>query len=68
MLYGKDWRKVQTLLKTRNIIQIRTHAQKVFKKVSMKKKDGTRNDENDDINGEKLSSEVIFSSNTMLFL
>ena len=59
MLYGKDWRKVQTLLKTRNIIQIRTHAQKVFKKVSMKKKDGTRNDENDDI---------IFSSNTMLFL
>ena len=37
MLYGKDWRKMQPLIKTRSLIQIRTHAQKVFKKVNTKK-------------------------------
>jgi len=37
MLYGRDWKKVQALLKTRNIVQIRTHAQKVFKKCSLNK-------------------------------
>ena len=41
MLYGKDWKKVQSLLKTRSIVQIRTHAQKVFKKCSLKKKTNT---------------------------
>lgn len=38
MLYGRDWKKVQALLKTRNVIQIRTHAQKVFKKCSLNRK------------------------------
>lgn len=37
MLYGKDWKKMQPLIKTRSLVQIRTHAQKVFKKVGLKK-------------------------------
>lgn len=37
MLHGKDWKKMQPLIKTRSLVQIRTHAQKVFKKVGMKK-------------------------------
>ena len=39
MLYGKDWKKMQPLIKTRTLVQIRTHAQKVFKKVGLKKID-----------------------------
>jgi SHAQKYF class myb-like DNA-binding protein len=30
--YGKDWRKLSTVVKTRSVVQIRTHAQKVFKR------------------------------------
>ena len=37
MLYGKDWKKMQPLIKTRSLVQIRTHAQKVFKKIGLKK-------------------------------
>ncbi len=37
MLYGKDWKKMQPLIKTRTLVQIRTHAQKVFKKIGFKK-------------------------------
>lgn len=55
MLYGKDWKKMQPLIKTRSLVQIRTHAQKVFKKIGLKKiggtlkrKGGKRND--DDLN------------------
>ena len=37
MLYGKDWKSMQPLIKTRTNLQIRTHAQKMFKKVGLKK-------------------------------
>ena len=37
MLYGKDWKQMQPLIKTRTLVQIRTHAQKVFKKAGLKK-------------------------------
>jgi SHAQKYF class myb-like DNA-binding protein len=37
MLYGKEWKKMQPLIKTRSLVQIRTHAQKVFKKIGQKK-------------------------------
>jgi len=46
MLYGKDWKKMQSLIKTRSLIQIRTHAQKVFKKIGIqpqKKSDSSSN-------------------------
>lgn len=33
MLYGKDWKKMAPLIKTRTLVQIRTHAQKVFKRM-----------------------------------
>ena len=32
MLYGREWKKMVPLIKTRTVVQIRTHAQKVFKK------------------------------------
>lgn len=43
MLYGKDWKKMQPLIKTRSLVQIRTHAQKVFKKIGLKKLDSHPN-------------------------
>mmetsp|Transcript_27718 Transcript_27718/g.51765 ORF Transcript_27718/g.51765 Transcript_27718/m.51765 type:complete len:464 (+) Transcript_27718:171-1562(+) len=42
MLYGKDWKKMQPLIKTRTLVQIRTHAQKVFKKIGLKKMNGLK--------------------------
>ena len=46
MLYGKDWKKMQPLIKTRTLVQIRTHAQKVFKKIGLKKMSGNKRKEN----------------------
>lgn len=37
MKFGKDWKKMQPLIKTRSLVQIRTHAQKVFKKIGLKR-------------------------------
>ena len=37
MLYGKDWKKMQPLIKTRSLVQIRTHAQKVFKQIGQRR-------------------------------
>ena len=34
-LYGKDWRQMQPMIKSRTITQIRTHAQKVLKKFTL---------------------------------
>ena len=31
-IYGRNWKKISRLIKTRNTIQIRSHAQKFFKK------------------------------------
>ena len=35
--FGRDWKKIQQLIRTRTLVQIRTHAQKVFKKAAEKK-------------------------------
>lgn len=37
MLYGKDWKRIQPMIKTRSLLQIRTHAQKVFKLIGLKR-------------------------------
>lgn len=34
--YGKDWVKVQKVVKTRTLTQVRSHAQKVFMKMDPK--------------------------------
>lgn len=33
-MYGKGWKKIASLIKTRTVVQIRTHAQKYFLKLS----------------------------------
>ena len=33
-LYGKDWNKISRYIGTRDVINIRSHAQKFFKKIS----------------------------------
>lgn len=32
--YGKEWKKIADMIKTRTVVQIRTHAQKYFQKVA----------------------------------
>tara|TARA_A100001015_G_scaffold318354_1_gene438017 strand:+ start:2868 stop:3107 length:240 start_codon:yes stop_codon:yes gene_type:complete len=36
-MYGKDWRAMMPLIKTRSLRQIRTHAQKVLKSMYAKR-------------------------------
>lgn len=43
-LYGKGWKKIANLIKTRTVVQIRTHAQKYFQKLSKARQNG-----NDDL-------------------
>ncbi|KAJ1422526.1 Homeodomain-like protein, partial [Ochromonadaceae sp. CCMP2298] len=33
-MHGKGWKKIASLIKTRTVVQIRTHAQKYFLKLS----------------------------------
>lgn len=39
-LHGKGWKKIASLIKTRTVVQIRTHAQKYFQKVAKAKLNG----------------------------
>ena len=39
-LYGKGWKKIACLIKTRTVVQIRTHAQKYFLKLSKARQNG----------------------------
>ncbi|KAG5188176.1 hypothetical protein JKP88DRAFT_155917, partial [Tribonema minus] len=32
--HGKAWKKIASLIKTRTVVQIRTHAQKYFQKLA----------------------------------
>ena len=55
MLHGKDWKAMQHLIKTRTLVQIRTHAQKVFKKVGLKRPKKSHGDSAVE-NGDKIPS------------
>lgn len=33
VLYGKDWDLIATVVRTRSVVQVRTHGQKYFKKL-----------------------------------
>jgi SHAQKYF class myb-like DNA-binding protein len=39
-LYGKGWKKIAGLIKTRTVVQIRTHAQKYFLKLAKARQTG----------------------------
>ena len=39
-LYGKGWKKIASLIKTRTVVQIRTHAQKYFLKLTKARQSG----------------------------
>ena len=39
VLYGSNWKKVNTLIRTRSTVQVRSHAQKFFKKMKSYKND-----------------------------
>ena len=55
-LYGKEWKKVAAKVRTRTVVQTRTHAQKYFQKLQKSVRDnlqastrrGNRNADNDD--------------------
>ncbi|CAB1096044.1 unnamed protein product [Ectocarpus sp. CCAP 1310/34] len=40
-LHGKGWKQIATLIQTRTVVQIRTHAQKYFQKLSKAQASGT---------------------------
>lgn len=42
--YGKGWKKIACLIKSRTVVQIRTHAQKYFQKVKKAKQNGEKGD------------------------
>jgi len=42
-LHGKGWKKIASLIKTRTVVQIRTHAQKYFLKLSKTRQSGESN-------------------------
>ena len=39
-MYGKGWKKIAQLIKTRTVVQIRTHAQKYFLKLAKARQNG----------------------------
>ena len=39
-LYGKGWKKIASLIKTRTVVQVRTHAQKYFLKIAKARQNG----------------------------
>lgn len=39
-LHGKGWKKIASLIKSRTVVQIRTHAQKYFQKLAKAKQNG----------------------------
>ncbi|CAN0084197.1 unnamed protein product, partial [Ectocarpus sp. 12 AP-2014] len=43
-LHGKGWKKIASLIKTRTVVQIRTHAQKYFQKIAKAKQNGEHGD------------------------
>jgi SHAQKYF class myb-like DNA-binding protein len=46
-MYGKGWKKIASLIKTRTVVQIRTHAQKYFLKLTKARQSGDANVSND---------------------
>jgi SHAQKYF class myb-like DNA-binding protein len=43
-LHGKGWKKIAGLIKSRTVVQIRTHAQKYFQKLAKAKQNGEEGD------------------------
>ena len=39
-LHGKGWKKIASLIKSRTVVQIRTHAQKYFQKLAKARQNG----------------------------
>ena len=52
-MYGKGWKKIASLIKTRTVVQIRTHAQKYFLKLAKARQNGDAS-----LAGEGKSSET----------
>lgn len=42
--HGKGWKKIASLIKTRTVVQIRTHAQKYFQKLAKARQNGEEGD------------------------
>jgi hypothetical protein len=38
--HGKDWKKISTLMKTRTVVQVKTHAQKHLRKPQVQTRGG----------------------------
>ena len=58
MLYGREWKKMAAMIKTRSLSQIRTHAQKVFQKVEVKTNKGRCSNSKDSIESSGNSNNV----------
>lgn len=58
--HGKGWKKIASLIKSRTVVQIRTHAQKYFQKLSKARQNG----EEGDITMEGRGGSASVNSNT----
>ncbi len=53
-MYGKGWKKIAGLIKTRTVVQIRTHAQKYFLKLSKARQQHVENSGGLSLDGKPL--------------
>jgi len=55
-MYGKGWKKIAGLIKTRTVVQIRTHAQKYFLKLTKARQHVDSNGGGGSVDGKMTSS------------
>jgi SHAQKYF class myb-like DNA-binding protein len=58
--HGKGWKKIASLIKSRTVVQIRTHAQKYFQKLSKARQNG----EDGEVSMENRVERFVASNNT----
>lgn len=59
-LHGKGWKKIAALIKTRTVVQIRTHAQKYFLKLQ-KARNESHGKAQAEIKAKEATKKVLFS-------
>lgn len=60
--YGKEWKKVAAKVKTRTVVQTRTHAQKYFQKLQKAMAANNNSNNNNNVNNNTVDNMMLLSS------